>query len=135
MAIALVAAIGSLPGCAGSRQVAGSGGPKLSPAASAKAARHGARFGLASYYGRSFQGRVTASGEKYDAKKLTAAHRSLPFGTRVRVTNLANGRDVVVRVNDRGPNRMERIIDLSLHAAEKLKLGRPGITRVRIEIL
>jgi rare lipoprotein A len=92
------------------------------------------RVGLASYYGRSFQGRVTASGEKYDADKLTAAHRTLPFGTKVRVTNLANGRDVVVKINDRGPYKAERIIDLSLQAARKLQFGHQGITRVRIEV-
>jgi rare lipoprotein A len=73
--------------------------------------------GVASYYGDEFRGRVTASGERYDPAKLTAAHRSYPLGTRVRVTNLDNGRSVVVRINDRGPYRAGRAIDLSARAA------------------
>ncbi|MCM2356415.1 MAG: septal ring lytic transglycosylase RlpA family protein [Arenimonas sp.] len=78
--------------------------------------------GEASWYGLAFQGRRTASGERFDMHKLTAAHPSLPFGTRVRVTSLRNGRSVVVRINDRGPHTGGRIIDLSHAAARRIGL-------------
>ena len=126
-ALVLLACLASNAGCAAHRN--------LGQPSAAELVSPSSRIGVASYYGRAFQGRITASGEPYDADKLTAAHRTLPFGTRLRVTNLANGRDVVVRVNDRGPNRIERLIDLSWEAAQKLQFGRQGITRVRIEIL
>lgn len=88
--------------------------------------------GEASYYSDKFTGRPTASGEAYDPDKLTAAHRTLPFGTRVRVTDVASGRDVVVRINDRGPWRKQRVIDLSRAAARKLDLIRRGVGQVRL---
>lgn len=91
--------------------------------------------GLVSWYGAAFHQRPTASGELFDAGALTMAHRHLPFGTRVRVTNLRNGRSVVVRVNDRGPFVGKRIADLSHAAAEKLGMLRKGIVRARIEVL
>ena len=91
--------------------------------------------GKASYYANKFQGRKTASGERYSHNKLTAAHRKLPFGTMVRVTNLANGKSVVVRINDRGPMKRERIIDLSRSAAEKIALIKAGVASVGIEIV
>ncbi|MEP7027747.1 MAG: septal ring lytic transglycosylase RlpA family protein [Candidatus Eisenbacteria bacterium] len=91
--------------------------------------------GEASYYGREFEGRRTASGERYRAGELTAAHRTLPFGTRVRVTNLGNGRSVEVVVNDRGPHRRGRVIDVSRRAAERLGMVREGVARVRVEVL
>ena len=91
--------------------------------------------GMASFYGDAFEGKQTASGEPYKASELTAAHRTLAFGTRVRVTNLANDRSVIVRVNDRGPFVKERIIDLSKAAAAKLDYIDKGVTRVRIEVL
>ncbi|MCS7298176.1 MAG: septal ring lytic transglycosylase RlpA family protein [Bacteroidia bacterium] len=90
--------------------------------------------GEASYYAPSFHGRRTASGEKYDRQAMTAAHRTLPFGTFVRVTDQTNGRSVVVRINDRGPHRPGRIIDLSEKAARELGLIEKGITRVRLEV-
>ncbi len=92
----------------------------------------GGETGLASYYGSEFQGRRTANGEVYDENKLTAAHRTLPFGTRVRVTNLTNGKSVVVRINDRGPFRGGRIIDLSRRAAREIDSIREGVVRVRV---
>ncbi len=96
----------------------------------------GQRFrGLASFYGAEFAGRPTASGELYDPAALTAAHRSLAFGTRVRVTNLRNGRSVVVRINDRGPHHPERILDLSEAAARALDMLREGVVEVECEIL
>lgn len=88
--------------------------------------------GLASWYGTKFDGRLTSSGEVYDMYKLTAAHRSLPIPTYVRVTNLDNGRSSVVRVNDRGPFHPDRIIDLSYAAAVKLGFEDQGTARVRV---
>ena len=91
--------------------------------------------GVASYYGREFYHRRTASGERFDPRKLTAAHRTLPFGTRVRVTNLDNGRRVVVRINDRGPYKKGRVLDLSPAAAIKLGFDAQGLARVRLDVL
>jgi rare lipoprotein A len=91
--------------------------------------------GLASWYGTKFHGRLTSSGEPYDLYQLTAAHRSLPIPTYVRVTNLENGRSTVVRVNDRGPFHNDRIIDLSFAAAVKLGFANVGTARVRIDSL
>ncbi len=91
--------------------------------------------GIASWYGGKFHGRTTASGERYDMNTLTAAHRELPFGTRVRVTNLDNGRQVVVRITDRGPFVKGRIIDLSRAAAKQIDMVQAGVARVRLEIL
>jgi len=92
-------------------------------------------IGYASFYGDSFVGKMTASGEIYDANQLTAAHRSLPFGSIFKVTNLENRQSVVVRVNDRGPFVPGRIIDLSERAAKELDIIRKGVTRVQIEIV
>ncbi len=91
--------------------------------------------GMASYYGRQFDGRRTASGERFDMSELTAAHRTLPFGSKVRVTNAGNGRSVVVRINDRGPFHGGRVIDVSRAAAERLGLIAPGSGRVRLTLL
>ncbi|MFG1395759.1 septal ring lytic transglycosylase RlpA family protein [Roseixanthobacter pseudopolyaromaticivorans] len=88
--------------------------------------------GVASYY---WQGRGTASGERFNPNALTAAHRSLPFGTKVRVTNLRNGRAVVVRINDRGPFVRGRIIDVSRAAASELGFTGHGVTRVSVAVL
>jgi peptidoglycan lytic transglycosylase len=94
----------------------------------------GIQVGVASWYGPGFHGRRTASGEIYDQDGLTAAHPSLPFGTRVRVTNLDNGRAVDVRITDRGPFVGGRVIDLSRAAARVIGLIGPGVGRVRIEV-
>lgn len=91
--------------------------------------------GLASYYSDSFIGKPTANGEFYSGKDYTASHRFLLFGTFVRVRNLSNGKEVVVRINDRGPFIKGRIIDLSHAAAEAIDLIPKGITRVRIEAI
>lgn len=95
----------------------------------------GHETGKASYYGDRHHGQQTASGERFDQRGLTAAHRTLPFGTRVRVINLDNGRSVVVRINDRGPFVRGRIIDLSRAAAERLDMLRAGVVPVRVERL
>jgi peptidoglycan lytic transglycosylase len=93
--------------------------------------------GKAVFYGDKWHGRRTASGERFSNHKMTAAHRSLPFGTRVRVTNLSNGKSVVVRITDRGPfgRDRSRIIDLSKAAARKLDFISSGWTRVTVEVL
>jgi rare lipoprotein A len=97
-----------------------------------EAARRSRLTGLASYYG---SGEVTATGEKFDPKGMTAAHRTLPFGTRVRVTRVDTGNSVVVRINDRGPFKPGRIIDLSEGAAEDLDMTRVGLAEVRLDVL
>ncbi len=91
--------------------------------------------GRASYYGRELAGNRTASGERFDPSDFTAAHRTLPFGTHIRVTNLRNDRSVVVRVNDRGPFHGNRIIDVSRAAADEIGMTRRGTIRVRLDVL
>lgn len=90
-------------------------------------------IGKASYYGKGFQGKKTAAGRRFNTMDFTAAHRSLPFGTIVRVTNLNNGKQVFVTINDRGPFVKSRIIDLSTAAAQQLGIVSSGIGKVRIE--
>lgn len=92
-------------------------------------------IGKASWYGKRFHGRKTACGERYDMFALTAAHRKLPLGSILRVTNLANNRHVIVRVNDRGPYIGGRIIDLSVAAATELRMVTKGVSKVKIEVL
>ena len=89
-------------------------------------------IGLASYYG---QGEVTATGERFNPSGMTAAHRTLPFGTRVRVTRVDTGNSIVVRINDRGPFKPGRVIDLSEGAAENLGITGVGLAQVRLEVL
>lgn len=91
--------------------------------------------GVASWYGPGFHGRTTANGERYDMNGMTAAHKSLTFGTRVKVTNQTNGKSVVVRINDRGPYVGSRIIDLSKSAAQAIDMIGPGTASVTVEIL
>ena len=91
--------------------------------------------GAASWYGPGFYGRTTANGERFRKGTLTAAHRTLPFGTKVRVTNLSNGRSVVVRINDRGPFKYHRVIDLAHGAAFQLRMMQAGEVPVRLDIL
>lgn len=91
--------------------------------------------GMASWYGPGFHGQSTASGEKYNQYAMTAAHKILPLGTRVRVTHLGNGRSVIVRVNDRGPFAEDRVIDLSRAAASRLDMMAKGTARVRVQSL
>lgn len=91
--------------------------------------------GLASWYGKSFQGKRTSSGERFDMHSMTAAHKELPMNTLLKVKNLENGRETIVRVNDRGPYTGKRIIDLSHSAAKSLKLARKGTARVKITVI
>jgi len=91
--------------------------------------------GIASYYGGKFHGRKTASGEIFNQWARSAAHKSLPLGTKVRVTKLSNGRSIVVRINDRGPFVKGRIIDLSRKAAQDLGIIKSGVAKVKVEVL
>ncbi len=129
-AAALIALLFLLSACAGEPDRAGGG--------RASGGTNGHAYevvGVASWYGGKFHGRTTASGEPYDMNAMTAAHPSLPFGTKVRVTNLENGRSVVLRINDRGPFAKRRIIDVSRHAAEHLGLLGAGLARVRVQVI
>lgn len=91
--------------------------------------------GLASYYASDFAGKSTASGSTYDPNQLTAAHRTLPFGTKVLVTNLDNEKSVVVTISDRGPEQRDRIIDVSFAAAQALEMLSAGVVKVRVEVI
>jgi len=91
------------------------------------------QVGVASWYGPGFHGKRTASGERFDQNDLTAAHRKLPLGSEVKVTNLENGRSIVVEINDRGPYIAGRVIDLSKAAAARLDIVEDGLAKVRIE--
>lgn len=105
------------------------------PAPVRRAAVRSSLRGMASWYGPGFHGRYSASGERFNQYALTAAHRTLPFGTRVRVTNVNNGRQVVVRINDRGPYSHGRVIDLSAGAARAIGLQAAGVGMVQLEVL
>lgn len=103
--------------------------------AQAEAGATKTRAGNASYYGSRFHGRRTANGERFNMNAMTAAHKSLPFGTKVRVTNRRNGKSVVVRINDRGPYAHGRVIDLSKAAASRIGMIHSGTAPVQIDIL
>lgn len=93
------------------------------------------QIGKGSWYGKQFQGKLTANGERYNMYDFTAAHRTFPFNSMVKVTNLKNGRSVIVRVNDRGPYHGGRIIDLSYLAAKKLGYVKKGVAKLKIQLL
>ena len=105
------------------------------PVAKVTTHHHWYQLGVASWYGKFFQGKPTASGQPYDENAMTCAHRSLPLGSVLRVTNLRNHRSVVVRVNDRGPVPEDRVIDLSYAAAQTLGFSERGIAPVKVELL
>lgn len=101
-----------------------------------KSVKTGKTFtGKASYYANKFHGRKTSSGEIFDMNGMTAAHRTLPFGTMLKVTNLRNNQSVVVKVNDRGPFKAGRILDLSLGAAKKISMLGEGVAKVKLEVV
>jgi rare lipoprotein A len=100
-----------------------------------KSAKNFVQEGIASWYGKDFHGKKTANGERYNMYAMTAAHKTLPMNTRVRVTNLNNGKTMIVRINDRGPFGGSRIIDLSYTAASRLGIAQKGIGRVRIKAI
>lgn len=128
-----------LNGCAGSERYtrdrsSSAGRPSYDKSSHKIRGRHRLR-GIASYYGKKFHGRKTANQEVFDMYAMTAAHKTLPFNTKVRVINRENGKSVIVRINDRGPYKWRRIIDLSYGAAQKINLIRSGTARVKLEIL
>jgi rare lipoprotein A len=110
--------------------------PAPAPKMSAAAASSGdASEGKVAHYGAKFNGRKTASGEVFNMNAMTMAHKTLPFGTRVKVTNLANKKSVVVRVNDRGPSTPDRIGDLTTGAARKIGMTKAGVVEARLEVV
>lgn len=111
------------------------GGKKLPPPVPPSEVDGYTEKGMASWYGNPYHGRKTASGERYDMYQMTAAHQTLPFGTVVRVTNLENGEKVEVRINDRGPFKKGRIIDLSYASAKKLDMIGPGVVKVKVVVV
>lgn len=92
-------------------------------------------YGKVSYYGKKFHGRLTSNGETFDMNDMTCAHRSMPFGTKLKITNLRNEKSVVVRVNDRGPFIATRIVDLSKGAATKLDMLQEGVADAKVEVV
>jgi len=124
-ALAAIVAGGLFAGC-------GAAVPRFT---SGQAASGDELSGVASYYAEEFHGRKTANGEVYDMLALTAAHRTLPFNTRVRVTNRENGKSVVVRINDRGPFKANRVIDLSFAAAKTIGMIGTGTAQVVLEVV
>jgi rare lipoprotein A len=130
LATTLLAAVFSLPLTFNDTQSAFAASSSSKPSGKADFRQ----VGTASWYGPGFHGRKTASGERFDQNKLTAAHRSLPLDTVVKVTNLDNGKAVKVSINDRGPYAGKRVIDLSRAAARKLDMTDDGTARVRIEV-
>jgi rare lipoprotein A len=115
--------------------LSGCGARAKAPAPAPQKNTSDVRVGLASFYGPQWHGHLTANGERLDIHAMTAAHRTLPFGTRVRVTLLQTGKSVVVRINDRGPYVHGRIIDLTDAAARAIGLTTQGVGRVRLEVL
>jgi rare lipoprotein A len=122
---------------ASAQDKAGKPGSKIPQETPAKRVKKTAKiqYGMASFYHNKFQGRKTSSGEKYDQDKMTAAHNGLPMNTWIRVTNIKNGRSVVVKINDRLHHRNERLVDLSRSAASKLGYIGRGLARVKVEVL
>ncbi|HWR36423.1 MAG TPA: septal ring lytic transglycosylase RlpA family protein [Clostridia bacterium] len=134
MAVLLASTLGAAPGQKTSDSTAKGTSVHVKQVAKQKAAKP-YQVGRASWYGKFFHGKATASGESYDMFRFTAAHPNLPLGTWVRVTNLSNDRSVIVRVNDRGPVVEGRIIDLSYGAAQILEFRRKGVERVRLDVV
>lgn len=130
LVIWLLVGIAVLQGCSSPRFAAGK-----RPTVTNDQKKNGVQEGFASYYADEFNGRKTASGEAYDMNAFTAAHRTLPFGTKVKVKNLNNGKIAIVRINDRGPFKDERIIDVSFAAAKQLGMIGSGTVWVQLEIL
>jgi rare lipoprotein A (peptidoglycan hydrolase) len=134
----IIAGCASSPRFTSERNISPNGSSRSS-SESAKEGSHEGKVltmeGIASYYADEFNGKKTADGETYDMYKMTAAHRTLPFGTKVKVTNLANNRSIIVRINDRGPFKMDRIIDLSYAAAIQLGMKGTGTAKVKLEVL
>ena len=135
--LVMFAVVTSLAAAPQSRSNPGNTSPQASSPSKSSQAKYAKTYqvGRASWYGKFFHGKPTASGEPYDMFLFTAAHNTLPLGTLLRVTNVRNGKAIVVRVNDRGPVPEGRIIDLSYAAAQILGFRRGGIARVRLQVL
>ena len=140
LALVLLPALAALQGCAipliqAPESPAQEVAPDMEPPAAQAEDREPFQRGIASWYGLPFHGRKTANGERFDMNALTAAHPSLPFGTLVKVRSLVNGREVIVRINDRGPYARGRIIDLSHAAARAIGLVGFGVKRVSLTLV
>lgn len=131
--LSLTSALGAAPGIRTPDSPQGT--PRQTQTESKPAGTRKSEVGKASWYGRIFQHKQTASGEPYDMYQFTAAHRTFPLGSWVKVTNLKNEKSVVVRINDRGPVLRNRIIDLSYGAAKMLDLGEDGVGKVRLDLI
>ena len=125
----------ALTGCVSSPRFAISGKEPGADGGTGTASHAMVEEGIASYYADEYNGRKTSNGEVYDMYKMTAAHRTLPFNSVVRVTNVTNGKTVNVRINDRGPFKDDRIIDLSLSAAREIGMIGPGTAPVRLDVV
>lgn len=130
--LALIAAILSLAACSSTPERKQ---PKTAAAPVSEGRLETRAKGMASWYGKRFHQRRTASGEHFDMNAMTAAHRTLPFGTKVEVTNLKTGKSVVVRINDRGPFSRHRVIDVSYGAAKSIGLVTAGVAPVELKVL
>ena len=128
--VALALALGIVHAAAHAQQATpapAASAPTPAPAEKAAPAAAGAESGKLAYYGKKFAGRKTASGERYNPDAMTMAHKTLPFGTKVKVTNKANGKSAELRVNDRGPTQGERVGDVSVAASKALGFGKAGV--------
>lgn len=129
--------LAALMACGAGGVLAQASAPAATPEAPAPApaAAAASESGKIAWYGRKFAGRKTASGERYNPHALTMAHKTLPFGTQVKVTNPANGKSVVVRVNDRGPTQADRVGDVSLAAAQRLGMTKAGVIDAELSVV
>jgi rare lipoprotein A len=133
---AVTASILALSASAALAQGTSAAAPASAPAAAAtSAASAAAESGKLAWYGKKFAGRKTASGERYNPEAMTMAHKTLPFGTRVKVTNLANKKSVTLRVNDRGPTQADRVGDVSLAAARQLGMVKAGVIDAELTVV
>jgi len=135
LVLAIALAIGCVPALARAQAPAQPSAPAPASGAALTGAVGETQTGLAAYYSHRLNGRRTASGERFNNGALTTAHPSLPYGTKVRITNVKNNKSVVLRVNDRGPTQPGRIVDVSRAAAQRLGFVRSGLTEVKLEVV
>ena len=135
LVVAVTACIGYMPGVARAQAQKSAPEPAASPGSALRGVVGETQTGLAAYTSHRLNGRRTASGERFDNNALTTAHQTLPYGTRVRVTNTKNKRSVILRVNDRGPTQPNRILDVSRAAGQRLGFIRAGLTPVKLEVV
>jgi len=135
LALAIALVIGAVPVLRHGQTRAKPTAPTAASGAALTGAVGETQTGLAAYYSHRLQGSRTASGERFNNNALTTAHQTLPFGTKVRVTNVKNNKSVILRVNDRGPTQPNRIVDVSRAAAQRLGFVRAGLTEVKLEVV